>query len=50
METWQKPETIIFWITIVALFVIVLLTVIIFLIRAIFKKIITQEKKKQPYN
>lgn len=46
METWQKPETIILWITIVALFVIVLLTVIIFLIRAIFRKIIKAKEKE----
>ncbi|MFK7748562.1 MAG: sensor histidine kinase [Kordia sp.] len=46
METWQKPETIILWITIAALFVIVLLTVIIFLIRAIFKKIIKAKEKE----
>jgi signal transduction histidine kinase len=46
METWQKPETIILWITIVALFVIVLLTVIIFLIRAIFKKILKAKEKE----
>ncbi len=46
METWQKPETIILWITIAALFVIVLLTVIIFLIRAIFKKIIKTKEKE----
>jgi len=46
MQTWQKPETIILWMIIVALFLIVLLTVIIFLVRAIFKKIIKAKEKE----
>jgi two-component system NarL family sensor kinase len=46
METWQKPETIILWMIIIALFLIVLLTVIIFLVRAIFRKIIKAKEKE----
>ncbi|WP_298425226.1 ATP-binding protein [uncultured Kordia sp.] len=46
MEAWQKPETIILWIIIVGIFLVVLLTVIIFLVRAIFKKIIKAKEKE----
>jgi two-component system NarL family sensor kinase len=46
MEAWQKPETIILWIIIAGLFLVVLLTVIIFLVRAIFKKIIKAKEKE----
>ncbi|QHI38602.1 Signal transduction histidine-protein kinase/phosphatase DegS [Kordia antarctica] len=46
METWQKPETIILWIIIVGLFLVVLLTTIIFLVRAIFKKIIKAKENE----
>lgn len=46
MEAWQKPETIILWIIIVGLFLVILLTVIIFLVRAIFKKIIKAKEKE----
>lgn len=46
MEAWQKPETIILWIIIVGIFLVVLLTVIIFLVRAIFRKIIKAKEKE----
>ncbi|WP_046758816.1 sensor histidine kinase [Kordia jejudonensis] len=46
MEAWQKPETIILWIIIVGIFLVVLLTAIIFLVRAIFKKIIKAKEKE----
>ncbi|WP_430409773.1 sensor histidine kinase [Kordia sp.] len=46
MEAWQKPETIILWIIIVGIFLVVLLTAIIFLVRAIFKKILKAKEKE----
>jgi signal transduction histidine kinase len=46
METWKEPQTIILWIVIVGLFLVILLTVIIFLVHAIFKKIIKAKEKE----
>lgn len=40
MEEWQKPETLVLWITIIAVFLLVLLVFITLLMRAFFQKVV----------